>query len=250
MEAFGWYGLPFPNTSCEGVPILREMVFVAMRMFPKTQLFAYANGDLLFGEDLGVTLQHVLRQPLVNTSPLLLLAHRDNLPFTKQNEVNLTDLKAVPDLHRRAKLLKDGSSDIFMTNRLFPWRHTPDIVVGRVYIGLALVAESQVLNVTIVDMSPTVTVLHMTSSAGNKESSKCPNRYCNIQMVHRSKVAARHFKPCTYITCASYRSVGKSVAGNNVTGVELVPVKAKEISPSCSRCRFNPDVLLTLNYTG
>ena len=250
MESFGWYGLPLPKTSCKGVPILREMAYTAMRMFPKAQLFAYANGDLLFGADLGVTVQHVLRQPMATTSPLLLLVHRDNLDFTGPYEVNLTDVEVVHDLKRRAVALRDGSSDIFMTNRLFPWRHTPDIVVGRIPIGLGLVSLGQVLNVTIVDLSRTVTSLHMTSTDGTKESSKHPDFMCNGNLFIRLKLTNKQFANCPYIGCASYISASKSMVGNSVRDVELVPVRDEFKEKQCSKCRFKISSLLKLNYTG
>ena len=247
-RSFGWYGLPLPKTACEGVPILREMFFVAMREFPKAQLFAFANGDLLFGADLGVTIQHVLRQPMVTTSPLLLLAHRDNLNFTGPQELNLTDVELVPHLKLKAKKLLDGSSDIFMTNRLFPWRHAPDIVVGRMSIGMSLVAMSQVLNVTIINLSKTVTVLHMTSIAGKKESKRNPTFFCNDKMFKRVGLIQRGYRRCPYIECAPYRSVIQGRIGNNATNVTLASVSVR--NKLCPMCRFNLPALLKLNYTG
>ena len=248
METFGWYGLPLPKTACTGVPILREMFFAAMRMFPKAQLFAFANGDLLFGVDLGVTVQHVLRQPMATTSPLLLLSHRDNLDFTGSNEVNLTDVDVVPGLQRRAETLYDGSSDIFMTNRLFPWRHAPDIVVGRMSIGAGLVAMAQVLNVTIVDLSKTVTAVHMNSEAGIKESKKTPTFHCNDKMFEESGLLPVHYKRCPYLACASHRSVSTGEDVNSVTDVEVVAISEDHKALPCDKCIFNLTTLMNLNY--
>ena len=48
-------------------------------------------------------------------------------------------LKAFDSLAGDGKPMADGSSDGYVTNKLFPWQHVPDIVPGRKGLFLLLI---------------------------------------------------------------------------------------------------------------
>lgn len=108
----------------------------------------------------------------------------------------IQEVGQVEELRPLAKEMTDGSSDAFFTNRLFPWRLIPEVVPGRMGVAMWLVAASLALEVTVIDVTPTVFAVHMTTEAGNYESHSHPNANCNHELfrsVSRDKPSiARH----------------------------------------------------------
>ena len=232
---------PLPAVACGGIPLLREMFLVAVNTSPDARLFGFVNGDLLLGAELRDTLRRVLEDTVAEWEPVLLLLRRLNLPFAEAFHVS--DLDTVERLKARATKVPHGSSDAFITNRLFPWRRIPEVVPGRPGIGMWLVAAARALGVTVIDLTNTVTVLHMTSSAGNLESHKLGNPSCNVQLYRRLGLMPSSWL-CGHIDCAGWTSV--SVGGDDATRVTLQSKADSRVSLPifCHDCRLDTKRLL------
>ncbi|XP_076469451.1 uncharacterized protein LOC143299845 isoform X2 [Babylonia areolata] len=242
-KSFGWHTPPLPRTSCGGIPIFREMFFTTMTTMPTARIFGFVNGDLLLGATLRDTLQAVLDRPELMAKPLLLLLRRLNVPF--HVEFRVTDFRKVEELKLRGKPLLDGSSDAFFTNRWFPWRLVPDIVPGRIGIGMWLVAAARALNVTVIDLTDTVTTLHMTSSAGNVESHKHDNAMCNRELYNHLGVKPSSWA-CGFINCAHLQSRFANNSGN-ASHVHIQSKAPTTLPDHCKKCFFNTNKLKELS---
>ncbi|KAK7476530.1 hypothetical protein BaRGS_00032210, partial [Batillaria attramentaria] len=228
--------LPPPSVACGGVPILRDMFLAAMAKYPQTQLFGFVNGDLLLGTGLLVTMETVSRERKMREGPVLLILRRYNLDFTGRSAVD--DLHEVDEMRAKAHAVSDGSSDGFFTNRLFPWRHMPDVVPGRLGVAMWLVAAARALNITVIDVTPTVTAIHMTSSMGGHESHHHPNKTCNRKLYVRTGIKPSNYG-CGWIHCAPWQTV--SSGGGDVRGVEIVA--KKQLRGICYNCYLNTSLL-------
>ena len=221
------------------------MFLVAMDTCPRARLFGFVNGDLLLGAGLRDTVRRVLENPVAEKEPVLMLLHRLDLPFSEGADLRVDDLSAVEKLRVKAVRISHGSSDAFVTNRLFPWSRIPDVVPGRPGVGMWMVAASRALGVAVIDLTPTVTVLHMTSSAGNLESHHLGNTSCNVQLFRKLGLIPSSWS-CGRVDCADWRSV--FAGGDDVTRVTLQRKVTSDASlPTyCQPCLLDTKRLLQL----
>ncbi|KAK7482715.1 hypothetical protein BaRGS_00026013, partial [Batillaria attramentaria] len=229
-ESFGWRALPPTTFSCKGkLPILRDLYQVAMAEYPDTQLFGFANGDLLFGAGLYETMKVISRDPMTREEPLLVVARRLNVNFANRSDVHRLD--EVPEILRHASEFQDGSSDAFFTNRLFPWHRIPDIVPGKLGVAMFLVSTARTLNIKVIDISPSVNVIHMVSSFGLPESARSENSYCNRFLIQKLGMTPSHWS-CGSIFCSSMTTE------TNYGAVRVVK-KTTTLPPNCNNCTQN-----------
>ncbi|KAL8603346.1 hypothetical protein ACOMHN_039709 [Nucella lapillus] len=239
-RTYQWTTPPLPPKACGGIPIFREMFYAAMKAVPAARLFGFANGDILLGATLKETLHALLNSSILMSQPLLLLVRRFNVGVSDK-QLLVKDLRTVEVMKNQGSRVEDGSSDVFFTNRLFPWGNIADVVPGRIGIGMWLVTVARALNVTVIDLTDTVTAVHLTSSAGNLESHGHPNASCNHELYKRLGVVPTSWG-CGYIHCAGYSS--RFV--NDSTG-RHVQFRSKAEPMFCHNCQINMTALLKLN---
>ena len=161
----GWYVLPVPKTSPQGLPVLRHMFLEAQKKF-NTKFYCYANGDILFDRNLTDTIRFLETSLRGRRShKLLVVGRRIN---RSMKNTNLTELHEVGHYAKSSTLFRTDAQDCFLTTRDgYPWRTIPDFVVGRVGYDNWLVVTALVKHILVLDATATVTALHQTGEDGN-----------------------------------------------------------------------------------
>ena len=161
----GWSVYKCPRLSKHGVPVLRSMFLHAQEINATTSFYGYANGDILFNNNLVVTLE-ALRTDNATFKQVLVVGRRTNYMFKDKEEIY--NLEPVYRYATAGKLFRTDAQDFFIsTHSGFPWDSIPDFVVGRVGYDNWLVANALNTNVSVIDVTATVTALHQTSLDGN-----------------------------------------------------------------------------------
>ncbi|XP_041351804.1 uncharacterized protein LOC121370562 [Gigantopelta aegis] len=222
----GWRVHSASETTCGGIPTLRSMFLDAARMYADSYLLqGFSNADIIYDKSLLETIGQIVRQVghTIQTKPVLIVGKRLNMDALKCLSANASDLS---DLLSAGKYPPEGSSDFFITNSKFPWKDVPALVVGRIGFGMWIVAFARARGVTLIDVTRTIRAVHMTTRAGNMESSRNPNAMCNHQLLNRLRLAPRSYV-CGWTDCAEYYSL------YTATGVRI---QHRKIPHSCHTC--------------
>ena len=213
----GWYVLPMPATSTEGVPVLRHMFLVAQKKF-YTKFYGYANCDILFDQNLTDTLRSL--QTSVDEGhidKLLVVGRRRNWSVGK--EVRLRKLSQVGHYAKDSSLFRSDAQDYFLTTRDgYPWTCIPDFVVGRMGYDNWLVVAALVNKIPVIDATETVTALHQTGKDGNMAGHKkaFSDRFINFELSRRFDYSLG------YVTCGQFATQHKNgkiiITEQNVNG--------------------------------
>ena len=160
-----WTMQDIPETGGAGLPVLKSMMAQSMQLFD-ADFYGFANGDILFGNNLLNTL-HSIKERLPELHKPLLVGRRTNVRITQMDE--LTSLDHVFNLaQENGVLFHSGAEDYFITtNGGFDWREIPEFVIGRRGFDNWIVAYAISRNFTVIDVTNTVTAVHQTGSDGN-----------------------------------------------------------------------------------
>ena len=221
-----WRVHDISERACGGVPTLRGMFLDAVRVYGHAYpLFGFSNGDILYDQSLVDTTRQVVLQlgRTFHTKPVLILGKRLNVNIHKCLSLNVSDLSV---LVSSGKYPVEGSSDLFITNSRFPWKDVPALVVGRVGFGMWLVSFARARGVIVIDVTRTTRAIHMTTRAGNFESSDSVNRLCNLRLVRQLGLVPRSYR-CGWIDCANHHTV------NTASGVRI---QHRDIPDFCHWC--------------
>lgn len=166
VEGRGWNTLPIVKTGI-GIPVLKDMYMTAMSKF-NTRFYGYANGDILFTDNLLVTLFGVMTNIHLKDNNVLITGQRTNvLGVSKRESTSYNSLREM--LITRGKLFTPWAMDYFITTNNFPWKDMPDVVIGRRGFDNFLVIESQKRKFIVIDATNTILAVHHTTNAGNYE---------------------------------------------------------------------------------
>ena len=193
----GWKVLPITHYSCGKVPVLKTMFLKTQKHF-EGSLYGFANSDILFDNSLKENLETMLSyDTLLKDRPCLITGRRLNVNFRKnlfvQSETNLSSLS------NKGSLSRVWGEDYFITNKLFPWKTVPDMVIGRVAFDNYLVMIGRRQKVRLIDTTRTLTAVHQTTSDGDMAGSKRPNAKCNVNLINKVK-KNQHFRQ-GYVDC-------------------------------------------------
>lgn len=154
--------------------------------FPRARFFGFANGDILFTEDLVESLQYVdAVAQKSNWTRLFVTGTRTNVDFKQGSP--LRNISEVKELAGRGKLYNFGTEDYFITMAHgFPWADIPPFVVGRVGYDNWLVATSILMRLPSVDLTRTVTAVHLTDADGNRAGHEAQSkRDSNLKLADK-----------------------------------------------------------------
>lgn len=180
VEIKGWKTLPIIKTGI-GIPVLKDMYITAMNKF-QSKFYAYANGDILFTDNLLLTLFGVMENINLQDNNVLITGQRTNvLNVSKQESTNFTTLREM--LTTRGKLFTPWAMDYFITTSNFPWKDMPDVVIGRRGFDNFLVMESQKREFMVIDATNTILAVHHTTKAGNFEHLSKGNVTYNTDLI-------------------------------------------------------------------
>ena len=226
-----WQVLPLKSVTCGKMPIMRDLFLHAMDKMDSV-FYGYANSDILLSDSLKQTVSVISELELVQTTPLMMLVSRTNTNFSAGPY--LDNVSNIDEFKSKGWPLKDGSADVFITNRLFPWKHVPDVVVGRVGIGMWIVSYARAMNVTVIDLSKTITAIHMTTKAGNYESHWKPNGKCNHEIYNKLGIKPPSWR-CGFIQCAAM----ETNYGRQNGAIRLSGRNRFRYDPRCLECPMN-----------
>ena len=167
-EAFGWMAVKPPRTSY-GLPVFKEIFLRAQQLYD-TPFYGYANGDILFADDLLITLRAISGHRFRGNNGLLIIGRRTNFNLTDLSSARAYGLKEVRGLARQGALFQYNAQDYFITTRnSFRWNALPDFVVGRVAYDNWIVTKAILDRILVVDATSTILALHQTGKRGNFE---------------------------------------------------------------------------------
>lgn len=180
---YGWDVLPLVRTAAGGVPILKHMMIKAVRSFNST-FYGFANSDILFTGSLITTLHGVLSSPTLDfTKPALVIGQRTNVDEVHiDTDASLNVFEAITD--SKGSLFKPFALDYFLTNKVFPWRDLPEVVIGRRAYDNWLLLYATENDYQLVDATRTLKAVHQTTSYGNFEGFNSPNSYYNLDLLY------------------------------------------------------------------
>lgn len=180
VEIKGWKTLPILKTGI-GIPVLKDMYITTMSKF-QSKFYAYANGDILFTDNLLLTLFGVMENIDLQNNNVLITGQRTNvLNISKQESTNFTTLREM--LTTRGELFTPWAMDYFISTRNFPWKDMPDVVIGRRGFDNFLVMESQKREFMVIDATNTILAVHHTTGAGNFEHLSKGNVTYNTDLI-------------------------------------------------------------------
>ncbi|ESO94554.1 hypothetical protein LOTGIDRAFT_161255 [Lottia gigantea] len=190
VNSSDWSIISEVETECDRIPTLRGVLKKIMSKFT-SKLYGFSNSDLIFGKDFWTSVKMVLGHSSLLKKPILILGKRINVKFNRSETYHIHD---IPTIAQRGSYPAEGSSDIFITNKLFPWSNIPKIVVGRMGLGMWIVGYARAQNVTLIDITNTSTILHLTTNIGIQESGYARNHSFNIDLLHKLGFGAAHFQ--------------------------------------------------------
>ena len=147
-----------------GIPFVKNMYLKAYGIM-KTQFYAFVNGDILFDGGLLETLNRISTD-LSTFNTTLIAGKRHNydpkVNCTKQS-LEIWTQKHVHSASKHSILAREWCEDYFFVTPDFPWHQYKDVVIGRELYDNYLVHKSKVLNITTIDITETITALHLCS---------------------------------------------------------------------------------------
>ncbi|KAK3582656.1 hypothetical protein CHS0354_001706 [Potamilus streckersoni] len=169
-EIAGWVTLPLRVTAADGVPVLKYMYIDTMKKY-ESNLYAFANADILFTDTLVDTLVEILKDTSVSHKPTLIIGRRTNVDnVTMEEGSSWNELTMVAK--KRGTLFRTDAEDYFVTSPSYPWHEIPEIVVGRRAYDNWLVLNARKQKYRVIDASKTILAVHQTTNAGNHENAK------------------------------------------------------------------------------
>ena len=130
--------------------------------------YGYANGDILFDQNLATSLIAVSRSSYASRfkNTFLLVGKRSNLQVTKSTIIN--DSSDIQNLKSSAKLFTGYAVDYFISpKRGFPWSQLLPVAVGRLGYDNYLVGSTLLKGMVVIDLTKTVPAIHQTATEGN-----------------------------------------------------------------------------------
>ncbi|CAI9729690.1 Hypothetical predicted protein [Octopus vulgaris] len=188
----GWTVYPITHYAAGGAPVLKTMFLKAMENF-NTTFYAFANGDILFEDGLIDTLFLLMEEMSIDnmSHPLLLIGRRTNVKYLSRKDASThKSLRGVA--REKGHLFLVNAEDYFITNRNYPWKDIPNLVIGRPAYDNWLVAHARRSNFTVIDASDTILAVHQTTNAGNWEGHKRKFSNYNDILLKKLKLPRRY----------------------------------------------------------
>ena len=161
-----WDILPLNRVNPSGAPFLKDMYFSVFDKYNST-FYGFANGDILFNNNLLSTLTEIKRNLHLLQNNVLIIGIRTNvdlenfeektrLEFAKENLENISDKKGT--------LFIAMSEDYFFFTKhgcTLNWTALADVVIGRVAYDNYIVAKAKEENVHVIDATRTLLAVHL-----------------------------------------------------------------------------------------
>ena len=179
-ERLGWHVVPVPKFY-HSLPILSAMFTDVYARFRNIPFYSFANADILFTADLLSSLCFMLHSvKQMNWTQFLFTGRRLGVTLSHR----LGSLPPIEELALNGTLFLGSSADFYVTSaNSFPWEGTPPFVVGRITIDNWVIARAMLNMTPVVDLTNTITAVHLTDGKGNYESLGVPDKYLNRDLL-------------------------------------------------------------------
>ncbi|KAH3768935.1 uncharacterized protein LOC127845518 isoform X2 [Dreissena polymorpha] len=164
---YGWNVLPLPTTNVYGLPILKLMFLEAIKQY-NSHFYGYANSDILFTNNLILTLVSILYQS-PHTNYTLVTGLRTNVYNLNETEA-ATSVSLTMTAATRGQVFQPSAEDYFITTRDYPWDSLPDLVVGTIAYDNYLVLNARYQHHNVIDASKTILAIHQSNGLDVFES--------------------------------------------------------------------------------
>jgi hypothetical protein len=199
----------FDRKERAGFPLFRDMMATAERRAVAAGIpfYGYTNGDIIFAEDLTLTLEHIRaamgagffaahhitkeEHDTTGHKPMMILGRRTNFQFDTAHAAadsaggsekfhELFDRsKTCAVSHdyllmaRHGELMPEYAVDYFIfTAGAIDWSSFPEYIVGNVAYDQALIGHARRAGTVVIDATNTIHAFHQTGSDGNKAGHK------------------------------------------------------------------------------
>ncbi|ELU15558.1 hypothetical protein CAPTEDRAFT_189422 [Capitella teleta] len=179
----GWDVYLSPLCNSDQLPVLRSMFEVILQMYPGVPFYGYANADIQFEGGLVKTLKEIGQFTIKRLPKVLVIGRR--------RELKLPPNTSIDSIHQLIDEAKKGSRgfvvaiDYFITRSDFPWKDIPPVVVGRRAYDNYLVAHANKRRFSTIDVSDTVTAVHLAGTEAYAASHKKKGSNYNAKIVGR-----------------------------------------------------------------
>ena len=200
----GWHVYQIPRVNDNGTPYISDMLDVIMNNGTYNSVFyGFANGDILFDTSLPETLKALVdRKNALPQAPVLVTGQRTNYKMSDNWTQPITDFYYIEQLRARGKLFQTDAEDYFLFTPDFPRSLFKELVIGRIAYDNYIVAMGIKLNVSVVDVTKTVTALHQQSSNESEFAG-----HHNKDKEHNSKVIGQFDYHQGHTSNAQYETV-------------------------------------------
>lgn len=192
------------NESSSSPPVLKDLFKFATSSF-NTPWYGYANGDILFTDDLINTIGNI-HETIGSSQRVLITGRRTNVEnITK--DMNVTEFATLRKFaEANGKLYKTDAEDYFVTSQPFPWNETAPVVVGRPAYDNWIVGHARCgLKSIVIDATETVLAVHQTTrTGGNIEGYKSKTPNFNFDLFKQHKIKTDFITGLT--TCCNYKT--------------------------------------------
>ncbi|XP_033761920.1 uncharacterized protein LOC117343598 [Pecten maximus] len=223
------------------VPALRTLFLESIKR-SKTQLYLYANADILFDRYLIEILSSIaefLKSSDLQSEPVLIVGQRTNVNLSSIDSQGPDAWKKI--LHHSYTVytrFQKNAIDYFITNEVFPWKEVPELVIGRVGYDNWIIAYARFRGFVTIDASSVISAIHQTSSNGNFEGFQNGNWDFNRELIKKT------YPPFNYgiwgqTDCCRYR-----VMYDDCSRVQVL--KQQDLPAYCDKLNFIPYVTHSL----
>lgn len=192
----------FDRADRSGFPLFRDMMATAERraIADGIRFYGYTNGDIIFAEDLTLTLDHIRaamdagfferhhitqqEHDVTGHKPMMILGRRTNFQFDRQAAGAGSNAKFYDVFDRShvcasshdfllmatdGDLMPEYAIDYFIfTAGAIDWSKFPKYLVGNVAYDQALIGHARRAGTVVIDATNTIHAFHQTGSDGNK----------------------------------------------------------------------------------
>ncbi|KAL3884484.1 hypothetical protein ACJMK2_024622 [Sinanodonta woodiana] len=177
----GWTVFPVSAAAAHGIPILKHMYLDVMKKI-NSELYAFANSDILFTDTLVETLLQVMEYNSTFKGHTLIIGIRTNVNnITRDEGSSWKELESVSK--KRGTLFKMYAEDYFITSGSYPWKDIPDVVIGRRAYDNWLVLNARMMKHRVIDATETILAVHQTTKAGNFEGLNQTDASYNLKLL-------------------------------------------------------------------
>ena len=197
----GWMIEDVPEMGVNStLPVLKS-IFLKAAQINKSPFYGFANGDILFPSGLIETLCFLHEG--IPWARYLLTARRINVNLTYIPDSFAND-QMVNMVRKKGRLFIPNAIDLFVVSaNSYPWHKVPPFVIGRIVFDNWLIANGLLNNISIVDITRTVPLLHQTDDEGNN-AGRDKTKDVNDQQRNVNMVADKLALEMGRVTCAPY----------------------------------------------